>query len=98
MLFTNESETQILPEPLCLLDSRQLASLRNTFTDPYPTGIGFKQCSLLKLWKLFGRSEQRCTRPSAEIEQAGNCHVRRTQLDFRKNARDSRIGGGQSHR
>src|ERR1051325_10026320 len=48
--------------------------------------------------KLFSGGEQRCTRPSAEIEQAGNFRLRRAQFNFRKNAGNSSIGGGQSHR
>src|ERR1041385_4757405 len=97
MFLARKTGAQIFLQPLRLPDYKRLALLSHEPADGDPAGIGLKQCGLSKLRKLFGRSEQRCTRPSAEIEQAENFRLWCAQLDFCKNARDSSIISGQSH-
>ena len=97
MLFAGKAGAQILLEPLRLLDNRRFALLRQTLAHGDPTGVRFDQRGLLKLRKLFSGGEQRCTRSSAEIEQAGNFMLCGARNLISANTRlDSRIRCGQS--
>jgi hypothetical protein len=96
MGLAGKTGAQIKLSPLSFTYRRRGTLPRQALSQRDPIRVGLEQRGLLEMLELFSGGKERGARAGAEIEQAGDLDVRRAQPEFRKDAPDRGVRGGQA--